>query len=192
MNHITMDTLWLFSAQNLIALSLFICRMNLSVSRLSTFLLALLTLFIFLVQCWSVLKIATYIKPILRLDNWSLGNWIIYVLRTESGWLDFFGGSLQPQELVLAVSKRIVIIPAYNQTADLNSVFPKSQLLTSLCTGFSKCSFKGPETYFTFLHLRRILRIQRANNTSCEKWNGTAEKAYPSTPRERNWVTAGQ
>lgn len=69
MNHITIDTLRICSVQNLIELSLFICRMILRISRLSSFLLAFLTLSISLIQCQSVLKIATFIKHILHPSN---------------------------------------------------------------------------------------------------------------------------
>lgn len=117
MNHITIDTLRIFSVQILIALSFFICRMLLSISRLSTFLLALLTLSIFLIQCQSVLKIATHVKHILHLDNWLLGNWIIYGFGTESWQLFGFLWRLPPALRTRdAIYKNIVIIPAYNQT----------------------------------------------------------------------------
>lgn len=59
MNHITIDTLRIFSVQSLIALGLLICRMSSRISRLPS---VLMTLSRFLIQCPTVLKTGTYIK----------------------------------------------------------------------------------------------------------------------------------
>ena len=53
-----------------------------------------------------------------------------------------------------------------------------------LCLGFSKCDIEGSGISFAFVYLRRSLWLQRTKDTSCEKWNGTAEKAYHSKLRK--------